>query len=646
VFEDLDADGLLDPGEPGVAGLPLLIWRGDALRFPGTTGPDGTFSVAADQGPHQLELGLPTGWRLSFPDQTWDPPVAGPTDDVILPRWGSAPGLRANAEAPADLELYSLGDSIPAGFNLCAEDTDYVPDVAADVSAITGEATPWRNEAIPGAHAEDLLTPRLDPGIANPQFVPDVIAAAPQLVTINVGGNDYLDTDGDLAANLQALIDTRATLQEVVSTLLWELPASDLVLNTVYDNEAEDCATSDFHARTTPLWNQVLRWIGTGQVRSVALAEAALDFAHQDVTRTDCAGAEGRICTFFLDRIHPTGAGADIIQRAMMEALGEVRVPAAGTVAGVQVGLLRRVAELEPSVATVVAGAVAQPDSALTRDDVGASLPPGSELRLSGFALPAGVTPRALVVHARFRTTGGFSDDSYRIEASVLGFQRPATLDVTSWDYLSPVAGGSGTIGSGQGVGASLVNALSDRPAWVEVAARLTLNAVDDGTATGAYAWPDPTAADVAALQVRLRVEATGAPDPAEVEWDAAWVEVIGQAAPVGPTVGEVSDVRSGEAPLVASAEAAGIALAWEAEPNAAIYRLYRGLLPARTGDAAAFESASAGPRCTDRTAWLDADASGSVFWLVSALDGAGLEGPVGFRSDGAARPTAGADCP
>ena len=137
-----------------------------------------------------------------------------------------------------------------------------------------------------------------------------MIAAAPQLVTINVGGNDYLDTDGDLAANLQALIDTRATLQEVVSTLLWELPASDLVLNTVYDNEAEDCATSDFHARTTPLWNQVLRWIGTGQVRSVALAEAALDFAHQDVTRTDCAGAEGRICTFFLDRIHPTGAGA------------------------------------------------------------------------------------------------------------------------------------------------------------------------------------------------------------------------------------------------------------------------------------------------------------------------------------------------
>ena len=646
LFEDLDADGLLDPGEPGVAGVPLLLWWGASDRYPGASGADGSFTIDAGMDSHLLELDLPEGWRFSYPDQTWDPPVAGPTDDVVLARYGAAPHLRGNAERPVDVYLYSLGDSIPAGFNFCASDSNYLPDVQSDLELALDEPVMLRNEAIPGAHSEDLLTPQLSGGGANPQFVGNVIAEAPDVVTVNIGGNDFLDTDRNLQANLQALIDTRATTQEIAASLLLGLPNADMIINTVYDNEADDCASSDFHARLTPIWTQVVRWLGTGQTRPVQVAEAALDFAHQNVTRTQCAGAEGRICTFPLDLIHPIKEGADIIQRAMMESLGEVRVPAADTISGVQLGLLRRVAELEPSVTTVVSGAVTDESAALSTNDAGAVLPPDSELRLSGYALPEGITPRVLIVRVRFRTTGDFADDHYRFEASFEDFARPATLSVTNWDYVTPIVGGSGTVGSGQGLGASRVNAVPDRPDWVEVSARATLNLVDDGNATGFYEWRQPTADDLAALQVRLRVDSVAGADAATVEWDSAVVEVYGQGELVGPTVGEVSDVLSGEPPLLVTPEpSGGVHLSWDPEPGAATYRVYRGALPAATGVPGAFDSAEAGTRCTPETELVDAEEAGSSYFLVTALDASGFEGPVGSGTLGP-RSVGGADCP
>ena len=105
----------------------------------------------------------------------------------------------------------------------------------------------------------------------------------------------------------------------------------------------------------------------------------------------------------------------------------------------------------------------------------------------------------------------------------------------------------------------------------------------DDGTVTGFYSWPDPTAEDIANLQVRLQVTANGAADSAAVEWDSAVVEVYGQAEAVGPGVGEVSDVRGGEAPLTVLAEPAGSRLDWDPETGASVYRVYRAALPVST---------------------------------------------------------------
>jgi hypothetical protein len=645
IFDDQDGDGLRDPGEPGVQEMPLLLWKGDALRFPGTSSADGSFSIVGDAGSHQFELTLPEGWRFSLPDQTWDPPLTNPDPSVVLPRWGSAQNLRRHADGPDELSFVSLGDSIPAGFNFCG-DSGYIDPVMADINAITGGTAVAVNEASPGAHSEDLLTPMLSGGGPNPQFVGNVIAGSPDIVAINIGGNDFLDTDGNLQANLQSLIDTRATTQEILSSLLIGLPEVDLIFNAVYDNEAENCDTSDYHARATPLWTQVVRWQATGQVRAVSLAELALDFAHQDVNRSQCAGVEGLICMFLLDQIHPVAPGYEVIRRATMESLGEVRIPAGDTIPGVQLGLMRRVVELEPSVATVVSGSVSGESDALTSDDRGASVPPGGELRLSGWSLPPDVTPSAIVVRVRFRTSGDFDDDAYRLDASFLDFQAPATLGWTNWDYLSPIVGGSGAFGSGQALGNGRVNAVPDQPDWVEASARVTLNAVDDGTVTGFYSWPAPTAEDLANLQVRLRVTAAGAADAAAVEWDSAVVEVYGSGPSGVPGVGEVSDVRSGEAPLLTTTDPAGRRLSWDPEAGADTYRVYRGALPARTGDAAAFAAAEAGLRCTPETVFVDGDEVGSVFWLVSAVDDTGSEGPVGSDSADRPRETAGADCP
>lgn len=648
-FDDQDADGLWDAGEPPIAGLPVTLWRGADVRLQASSDTAGRLELATQDLPHALEVALPPGWRFALPD-----PEECPAEDdftVGTLRLSSAIQLRGNTEDAGEFLYISLGDSIAAGANLCFVDTNYVEDVAVDLEAIhRRDPSTWRleNRAIGGWHSEDLLTPIDEFGRPHEQFVGNVVAAVPDLVTISIGGNDFLSSDppesrrsepfdpADVAASIRELIHTRQTAQEILSVLASELPATDLEINTVYDPESHACSTNDFYARSVPSWNRMLRDLALGQVRPVSVAEVYHDFAHRRPDG-DCCGPQGLICqdVFDLDGIHPNAEGALVIEQAVMESLGQVR-PEPGVVTSVSRGMLREVARLQPAVVDALGGRIQDPDAALALDDAGAAVAPeGGEpgwLELSGFALPPDVQPSTLVVGVRYRTTGAFVDDVHRFEASVLGFAAPE-LTFEGWDTVTPLVGGSGLPGGGIG-GPSVVNALPDVPSWRVVSAKVTLPG-------GAL----PTPQDVQALRVRLTVSVDpddpgDTPDGPSVEWDGAWLEVYGtSAAPDRP--GEVSDVRAGEPPLRVATASGGVRVSWAAEPGADAYRLYRGALPGRAGDGAAFGSGSVEPSgvgaCTDGTAVLETG-DGSSFYLVSAVAGdvaAGREGPLGFEADG-----------
>lgn len=659
IFEDLNADGIRQPAERSVPGVDVTAFGagGESVAM---SGADGMFSVAVATGCRGVFLDLAvepdpaTGllgaaWRRVEADSATCP--ANGSDPIGRTRYGFARHLRDRMLDPSYLYI-QLGDSIAAGVSVCIfTDSDYSPEVAAELDCLGPGSITRNNRGVGGWHSEDLLTP-MDGGSPNAQYIPNVVAANPDLVTISIGGNDFLNTEpgsagqnypfqpADLQASLQELIHTRRTVQEILSTLVSQLPNADVDINTVYDNLASSCNTTDFHAAMPPLWNQMLRHLAWGQVRPVNVAEVAPEFAHEDIARVACCGEQGRICP--LDDIHPNAAGADMIQHAIMESLGRVNVGAGGAT-NFDVGALPLVAALSPTVARVVQGTPASPDAALILDGAGALLGAGAVLELSGFTLPPGIVPVRIVAGVRYATTAAFTDDTHLFDASLVDFA-PPVFTVTGWDTVTPLVGGSGTAGN---IGTpSVINALKNVPQYRDVSAMITKNALDDGRATGSYAWPLPDAADVGALKIRLSVNAVGAPDAAQVDWDGAWVWVYGSTSGSVSPPGEVSPPGSATPLLVR--KQSGIHVSWGAEPLAETYRVWRGDIGAWT--VARCAPGAAGGCVTAPTLdWTEVpppDSSGpNWYFLVSALNSGG-SGPLGNDSMARPRIASAPECP
>ena len=428
-------------------------------------------------------------------------------------------------------------------------------------------------------------------------------------------------------------------MQEILSSLVSELPGADVEINTVYDNLASSCNTTDFHAAMPPIWNQMLRHLAWGQIRPVNVAEIAPELAHEDVLRATCCGEQGMICP--LDDIHPNADGADIIQHAIMETLGRVTVPAAGAT-GFDIGALKLVATLAPTTSRIIGGAPIAPDAALVLDGAGAQVGAGDVLELSGFALPPDIMPVRIVVGVRYKTTAAFTDDTHLFDASLVDFAAPQ-YTVTGWDTVTPIVGGSGTAGN---IGTpSAVNALKNVTQYRDASAMVTKNAIDDGRVTGFYSWPLPDAADVSALKVRLRVTAVGAPDAARVDWDGAWLWVFGTSSSVTPP-GEVSPVGSPK-PLLVTKQA-GVHLEWGAEPVAETYRVWRGDIGSWT-TARCAPGVIGGCIAAPALAWTEVvppDSNESDwYFLVSAVNAASA-GPIGFDSFGSSEIASAPECP
>jgi lysophospholipase L1-like esterase len=660
VWNDVNGDGVMDAGEAGLSGFTVTAF-GPAGAGASTTTSDGTFTVAAQAGCQGIHLATSAGWRRSLPDQTWCPDGSVGEPALHL-RYGAPPRLLPNLEDGSFLYI-SLGDSIAAGVSFCADilgqDTGYVEDVKVDLECLAGTTIAVENRAVGGWESDDLLTTqyadifgRRQP---NPQFIPTVVSAGPDLVTISIGGNDFLNTepgtlDGqtfpydpvELELSFRELIAARQSVQETLSVLTSELPDADVEINTVYDNLAGACDTTDFHAAAPALWNQMLRHVAWGQTRPVILAEVAHELAHQDVLRASCCGALDRICR--PDSTHPSPEGALILQHAVMESLGRVEVAPTGVTSGFDIGYQQLVATLVPTVAEDLSATATNPDAALTRDDAGAIVStPGGWMELSGFSLPSDVVPSRVVAVVRYRTAGTFTNDRHRFSASYVNFVAPA-YTFAGWDTETPIVGGSGRAGNNGG-GPSVVNALPNVAAWREASAMVTLDALDDGRTAGYFTWPSPTASDIANLRIRLTTEAVGAPDSATVEWDAAWVLVYGTRA--GAAVpGEVSPPGS-SAPLRVAKDPGGLRLAWGSEPASATYRVYHGALGLWSAATCQPELSAGGCSATlELVEPQPPDASRRAFYLVAGVSAAGVQGPLGTQSDGTSRTSGAATCP
>jgi len=511
LFHDVDRDGVRDPGEPALAGAAVTLYGADGgVDTTIASGADGTFSFAATAGlQYVLDVAPGAAWRLSFQDLGADPDP--------IPAWpqgrrrpGLAEGLvaRLRASTPGSpLVHVALGDSIGYGFNLCDSPggkNDYVTPLTTVKLDRAGSATLQKLPEL-GYETADLLDP------AQPGTIFDAIAAGAQLVTISIGGNDFLADDGNHAATAANLVAARQNLQELLATLESELPDAAIVLNTVYDNEHGGSA---FHNEWAGVWNQALRDVAWGQRRRVAIAEVWPDYEHEDPATGTLLGEDDLICGFFgLDKIHPKKRGYDLHEEKVWQGIGGVTAATSATETR-DFGFVERLASRFATVATDVGGNASQLPDALVEDDVGAVIPAGaSEVRLSGFdATPRGLLSQ-VVVKARYRTVGPSTDDDYRIEASVDGSFAAAGATSSTWNTRVPIVGGAGN-----GVP---VLAARDQGFWRDVSALVTKGAPEDGAPS--LAW-----GDLATLAVRLVGLPVGAADGYTIEWDAVELELWG----------------------------------------------------------------------------------------------------------------------
>ena len=527
VFADYDRDGVHDAGEPPIRNVQVFL-RGlaDAVALSDRTDAAGAYSFAGvANGQYTLTILRPDSVRGTFPQRTADPaPVPnlpfGRSRFSLMDRLGPTLWQR---RAGGQFRHIGLGDSIAFGFNLCGSITGsggYLEPTTARLNASSGANVVLDKQAVLGHETPDLLIPGTDPdssGRENDVFY--VIDEQPDLVTVSIGGNDFLGAEdsGD-AAIAAALVAARQNLQEILSALVTGVPQADFEINTVYDNHEGEDAT---HNAWAGIWNQMLREAAWAQRRRVTIAEVYPEYAHDENSTT--LGQPGLICQGILnlDGIHPTNAGYDVHEEKLWQSMGGITV-AGSDLTDIDLGYLRRTAKTSASAHNALTGNITDPEGAMAPG--GASAIVGSddqELRVSDFlpiAPPGNQDLLQAVLIVRYRTTGAPVDDTYRFEASVDGsFSTPGST-TTTWNTILPVVGGAGILG-----GEPL--AFPDVPSFRQVSAPIYAGSPVDGS-------PTLTWTDLDTLTVRLVTTAVGAPDAYSVEWDGAQLEVF--AGPAG----------------------------------------------------------------------------------------------------------------
>ena len=680
-FDDRNGNGIQDPGEPALPGVSVrLAGKQDAGPLVDATVPTdaaGTFLFAPGNGCYVLQPADPAGWRLS--STRWDGfnPASTPgyVAPVGQPRFAKLDQGIGHLQAGPYL-IAAMGDSIARNFNFCSSAGAfwYTSQVQSRLLCAFPAATSSVDQAAQlGETTDDLLVDESN----NHNNVFRIVEAQPQLITISAIGNDMLDVDppanptqAQVNKAVAEILDARQNLQEVISVLTSQVPGADIVLNSLYDNLAYNCSTSnstDFHRAWLPIVDEILRDLAWGQTRRVSINEVAAEFAHED-QQGACTGFEAKICrdVFGLDNIHPNNAGYTIVREKLWESAGGVNLGPKDaalrtSISGADYGYLRHVRRLYPRVWETRNGAsVVNPESATTEADGGAAaqitLGTGAEeFRLGGFPdWYDEVQIVRVVAGVRYRTTGTVADDFYRMEASVSGAFRPPpgfSYTPTSWNFYTPLVGGGGPNQPAENPDYpnAMLLALPNVSTLREVTATLTKNPTLTGGA-GEYQWPALTQSELATTAIRVAaapVAATAGNDNYQVQLESAWLDLYGWEKPRPPEVsGSGGGGGGGQAMTVDRLPDGSLVVTFDAVAGAQRYNLYLGRIS--TGSTGGYDHGSgapAGPLCDAPTQSAGTGRlsitvpSGSVpgldtYLLVTAhVDG--VESPSGFRSDG-----------
>jgi HEAT repeat protein len=539
VFEDSNRNGIFDARERPLAGIEIeLLGRDGVVSATTFTDSSGHYLFHALADGHYVVSARPfKKLRASFADRTADPPPV-PNLPFGRPRYASMPNLIGAlleaAASGADFRHVALGDSIAFGFNLCGSlfgENGYIEPTTERLRRATAGTVITDKQAIPGHETADLLIPGLGPDfylLFNDVFY--AIDQDAQLVSISIGGNDFLAAeDGGDAAIAAALVTARRNLQEILSGLITGLPASEIELNTLYDNlQGKD----PLHNVWTPILNQSLRELTFGQERRAWIAEVHPEYAHDESGRV--MGQPGLICEADGDGIHPKNEGYDVHEEKLWQSFGGVTLSGSDRL-DVDLGFLKRRRRLVGGAYEDVTGATLRPNEALRIDDVGALIPStNQEFRIDGFlAHPRAATQSEdsifardvaqVVLKIRYRTLGAPVNDYYAFEASIDGSFREPGSTPSTWNTIIPIVGSSGNDGAERLV-------FPDVPDYRVVGAPVYLGAPIDGAPT--LTWDD-----LETLTVRVVTHAVGAVDSYTIEWDGAWLEVY-----TAPPAGSRSD--------------------------------------------------------------------------------------------------------
>jgi hypothetical protein len=555
LFDDRDGDGIHDSGEPVLEGVDVRLF-GTAVPDVGVdqtvvTGVDGSYLFSPDDGCYLVTPVDPPGWRMSVTRSDRFPEgFPGYLYPIGQPRFAKLDRAVDNLQSGV-FRQSALGDSIAANFNLFCGGIDfwYNQQLQSRLGCVSGATISLDQAAALGETTDDLLVD--EPDLNN---VFRMIDVQPDLITLSMIGNDLLDVDPGDGGNQQdtnravaEVLDARQNLQEALSAFVSEIPDADVVLNSLYDNEAEDCNPTGFHAAWLPIVDRILRDLAWGQTRRISINEVAAEFAQLD-QGGQCTGFQGMICMFFLDLIHPTQVGGyPIIAEKLWEAAGGVTLgtdDALGrsSFGGVDYGYLRHVRRLLPTAWEVRDGAVVtNPAAALSDQDGGApsviTLGNGTEeFRLFGFpSWYDEIQIVRVVAGVRYRTRGTVVDDLYRMEASVTGQFRPPpgfAYTPTDWNFYTPIVGGGGPSQPPENPDYLTAQTLvvPDVLSYREVSATLTKNPTLPPGASD-YEWPAVTHDELATTAIRV----AAAPDPGaagddayRVELDYAWLDLYG----------------------------------------------------------------------------------------------------------------------
>lgn len=668
-FEDRNANGIRDPGEPAIEGVLVILFgtpdAGGAVDQTVATSATGSYAFSPGNGCYLVAPQDPAGWRLSWSRQELVPKsTAGYAFPVGYPRIAKADRGIANLKS-GTYRFTAMGDSIAWNFNFCGypESFWYAKRIRERIACTAPSASVTLDQAaVKGEHSDDLLVD--DTADLNNVF--RVIELQPKLVTISMIGNDLLGVDPagnptqeQVNRAVAEVLDARQNLQEAISALVSEIPAADVVLNSLYDNLAYNCYTGDtspFHRTWLPIVNRILRDLAWGQARRGSVLEAASEFAQENQAAA-CTGFDGMICRDFFgfDEIHPTNNGFTIMREKGWEALGGVNLgpkdALSRTTQTADFGYLRRVRRLFPSTwearngASIANGAAAGSDA---DGEAAASITLGigtEEGRFTGFPdwLDEDVIVKA-VAGVKYRTAGTVTDDFYRMEASVTGqFRAPPghPYSPTNWNFYTPLVGGGGPNAPAEnpdyGNAKLLVrpNVATNR----EVTAALTKNPILPGGASD-YQWPAVTQADLATTAIRVAaapVAGTAGNDAYTVELDAAWIDLYGWQK---PRPGEALGLRASRLPD------GTLEVSFDPVAGAPRHNLYFGRLATlRQAGADHGNGPPAGPECAAATS----DAGGgrlgisvppgsqpgedAYFLVTGHVDD--VESPSGFRSSG-----------